>query len=546
LLIDVGIDDDDRGVIYAVAAVSAGLVVVMWVLMVVQKYHLYDTSYRAVASLQNLLFQHLLALPMTYHDTHPVGHSISNLTNDAYATRKLINTGLPTMITNAVTATGALILMVVLDWDMALITLLVVPVMVGISWIYRRWVSPIYRQMREAIAGVTNSANESLGVVALIQSYNQQERHLGRYFGAASDSREVEYRTIVAGALYFPATSILTATATGLLIIYGGIQVVRGNSEVGTMVAFFGYLQMFMGPIAGFSSIFQSYQAGVAALDKVFAAIDEELPTADAAQVDLPDGAGGGVTGTSPAGSIVLDDVGLVIADATVLDGITVAIPAGATVAFVGDAASGRAEIARVLAGLSPPTTGRVLVAGVDVTAIRPRALYDRLGFVSQQTGLFEGTVGDNLRLAVPGATDDELRDGLERMFGTGFLAALGRGMDTPVGRDGRDLPAGTRQAIVIARAVLRQPRILVLDGAVDSLDAGALSRLARARDTILHGVTIVAVTNQPLIAEYADLVIVLDGGSIVEQGAPGDLLRAGGAFADLLVSWCSGLALVR
>jgi ATP-binding cassette, subfamily B, bacterial len=405
-------------------------------------------------------------------------------------------------------------------------------------------VSPIYRQMREAIAGVTNSANESLGVVGLIQSYNQEERHLGRYFGAANASRDVEYRTVVLGAIYFPATSILTATATGLLIIYGGLQVVHGNSEVGTMVAFFGYLQMFMGPIAGFSSIFQSYQAGVAALDKVFTTIDEERPARPADDVEPAPGVG--ADGDRVSGSIVLDDVGLEIAGTTVLDGITVLIPAGATVAFVGDAASGRGEIARVLAGLSPATSGRVLVAGVDVTDLSPGALYEHLGFVSQQTGLFEGTVGDNLRLAVPQATDEELRDGLERMYGSDFLGALSRGLDTSVGRDGRDLPAGTRQAIVIARAVLRNPRILVLDGAVDSLDAGALSRLARARDTILHGVTIVAATNQPLIAEYADLVVVLRHGSIVEQGAPGDLLRAGGPFADLLASWRSGLTLAR
>jgi ABC-type multidrug transport system fused ATPase/permease subunit len=131
-------------------------------------------------------------------------------------------------------------------------------------------------------------------------------------------------------------------------------------------------------------------------------------------------------------------------------------------------------------------------------------------------------------------------------MYGAAFVPSLSRGLDTNVGRDGRDLPAGTRQAVVIARAILRRPRILVLDGAVDSLDAGALSRLARSRDTILHGVTIVAATNQPLIAEYADLVVVLDAGSIVEQGAPRDLLQDDATFASLLRSWRSGLTLDR
>lgn len=533
VLIDDGIGNDDRGVVVGVAVVSAGVVVAMWLLTIVQKLYLFDIGYKATVSLQKLLLSHLLRLPPSYHESHPVGIAVSKLTNDIQAARRIITSGLPTMIVNAVTALGSLVMMLVLDWDMALVTLIVVPVLLVISWVYRRLVVPLFDDLRVAIGGVANSANETLGVVGLVQSYNQESRHRARFSQATSDSRDAEYRTIVMGSVYFPATSILSATATGLLIIYGGTQVVRGNAQVGTMVGFFGYLLMFLGPISEFSWIFQIYQSGMAALGKVFEVIDEETESSEHSNEC---GLGRGL--------IKLDDVSLEVDGQPLLDRLKVDIAAGSVVAFVGDGASGRAEVARVVAGLDTPSSGRVTYDGIDGVALASATLFDWLGYVSPRTVLFGGSVRENLLLALPGTSDESLVAALDEMFGAGFVDGLSRGLDTEVGRDGQDLPAGTRQAIVIARALIRKPQVLVLDGAVDSLDAGALARLARARDTILSGVTIVAATNQPLIAEYADLVVVLKDGRIVEHGSPIELRGQGGAFADLSDSWRSGLTL--
>jgi len=177
VLIDDGIDADNREVIAIAAATSAALVVVMWLLTIAQKYYLYDIAYRAVVSLQQLVFDHLVHLPVSYHQRRPVGQSVSRLTNDVMASRQLITSGLPTLITNSVSAIGALTLMFVLDWDMALVTLLVVPIFMAISHAYRRWSAPLFDDMRERIADATDTANASLGVVALIQSYNQESGH---------------------------------------------------------------------------------------------------------------------------------------------------------------------------------------------------------------------------------------------------------------------------------------------------------------------------------------------------------------------------------
>jgi ABC-type multidrug transport system fused ATPase/permease subunit len=537
VLIDVGIDDGRRGVIIAVAIVSATLVVLMWALVMAQKYYLYDIAARAVVSMQHLLFDHLLRSPPSYHERRAVGDSLSTLTNDVSTSRQLISTGLPTMIRTTTTAAGALILMVVLDWDMAVITLSVLPLLFVVSWVYRRAAAPLFMRLREAIGGVTSSANESLAVVDLIQSYNQQQRHRAAFAEAATENRSAEYRTIVAGAVYFPTTATLTAIANGLLIVYGGTQVVRGNSEVGTMVAFFGYLQMFLVPLTGFSAIFQDYQSGVAALCRVFETVDVGF----VASADRGDGRDV-VLDDRASGAIALDHLCVRRAGRDDIGPIDATIAAGSLVAFVGDATSGREEIARVVAGLDDPTSGRVVIDGVDGSVIARRSRRRHIGYVSPRTGLFDTTIGENLRMAVPDATPDSLLAALERFYGRAFVDRLPHGLETAVGRDGRNLPSGTRQAIIVARALLRAPKVLVLDAAADSLDADALARLGAARANVLAGVTIVAATNQLLICDYADEVIMLGDGGIVERGSPRDLLAAGGTFADLRRQWRADL----
>lgn len=530
VLIDVGLEQSRTGVVIAAAVASALLVAVTWTLQRTSTMHSYNIGARAVVSLQGALFRKLMRLPPSYHEARPVGHTVSRLTNDVLATQKLITTGLPSLLTSLVSVLGALIMMFVLDWDLALVTLSVVPVFVLISWIYRRWVGPRFVRWRETIGTITNNANETLGAIRIVQSYNQEERHWNRFYGAATDSRQAEYLTMIAAAIYYPATAVLTAVATGLLIIYGGTQVVRGESQVGTMVAFFGYLQLFLGPLANFSSIFRTYQSGMASLDRVFEVMDESI--GDGPTSSLPD----------LAGAIDIAAVSFEKEGRTVLDAIDLTVEAGSIVAFVGDGASGREEIARIVASLDPPSTGVVRYDGIDGQTIARESLFNEVGYVSQLTGLLDGTVRDNLLLADADASDERLARHLTELFGAGLVSSLGQGLDTPVGRGGRDVPAGVGQALVIARALLKEPRILVLDGAADSLDAGGIRRLAAARATKLAGITIVAATSQPLIADYADEVVVLDGGRIAERGRPEHLLAAGGLFATLTLGWRAGL----
>ncbi len=484
-----------------------------------------------VVTLQSRLLRHIQTLDLTYGDDHPVGETLSRMTNDVIASRSLVTSGLPALLKSLVSFVGAAIIMLVLDWQMALVTLLVVPVLAVMSWQYRRVAAPRFLAFRDAIAGVTISANDSLGVVDVIQAFNQTEREQAGFAAATLESRDAEYRTIRANAVYYPATTLLSATATGLLVTYGGIQVVRGNSEVGTMVAFFGYLSMFLTPLVNFSSLFKTYQSGIAAVDKIFSVLAEP-PAAESRDLTrLEDG----------PGRVVVTRVRLPVQEQPATSRIDLEVEGGSMVAIVGESGSGRRFMGRILAGLVAPDEGFVTVDGTDIHRVRRTALYHEVAYVSADGRLFDGTVRDNLALGVGAISDEDLLTALEGLFGTSDpLGELVAGLDTKVGRNGRNLPAGMRNRILIARGLLREPRLLILDDATDSLDAHSLHHFAHAR-AHQPGLTIIAVTRQPLIARHADRVVVIAHGSVVEDGTHADLLRTGGEYARLCSAWEHG-----
>ncbi|MEM9514828.1 MAG: ABC transporter ATP-binding protein [Actinomycetota bacterium] len=534
VLVDDGISENDRGVVWLVAGASFALVLATWTAVWVQQRNLYLVGARSTRSLQQLAFEHTMRLPPEYHERTPVGDTVSRLTNDALQTRQLVNRGLPSLIDSVATVLGALIVMLALDWLLALVTLSVIPLLFIVSAVYRRFVTPLYREWRRTVGVVTDTATESLSAVDLVQGYNQQQHHREQFEQATVASRDAEYRTILASAVYSPTIAIIAAAAYGILVIFGGTQVVRGNSEVGTMVAFFGYVTMFLAPLSTLTGTFRTYEQGIAALDRVFELIDH----VDAEAVDGPD-----VVAPQGAGAVEVAGLQFALADGSISESIDLEIPGGATYAIVGDGDAGQSQLARLLVGLDRPERGTVRYDGTDVTTLSVHQLFDVVGYVSPRTGLFDGTVRDNLTMGLPSAlTDDDLLAALDDLYGDDFAARLTHGLDTSVGRDGADLPAGTRQALIIARAALRRPRIVVLDAATDSLDAGDLSHLAVARRRTLAGMTLIAATSQPLIADYADQVIVLDRGRVVERGPPDELLAAGGRFAEVTSDWRAGL----
>ena len=509
VLIDDGIKQGDQRTIVAVALVSAGLVVATGLLDWVQQAALFGASARVVRSLQKLAFDHALRMPAARQASRPVGDTVSRITNDAYATRSLVSKGLPQLITSLVSIVGAVVMMFALDWDLALVTLTVVPVVVLVSGVYRRWATPRFHRWRTALGEVTDTASESLKAVDLVQAYRQEERHRAAFAAATGTSRSAEYRTIQGAAAYYPSVAVLAAIANALLVLYGGTQVIRGNSEVGTMVAFFGYLQSFLGPLAGLSTTFRTYESGVAALARIFELVDD-APDSDPADEPAP-------PFDAHPGHVSLEGVRPGHRDGPALD---LTIRRGRMLALVGDPGGGAGQVARMVAGIEPPGTGRVLLDGVDATRVPRPVLRARVGYVSPETGLFEGTVRDNLLLARPDARDADLLVVLSSLFGDDLDDHLRAGLDTDVGLEGRQLNAGTIRLLAIARAAVRTPEVLVLDRIADAFDAETLARLGQARTSPLGGATLVVATSRSDVAELADHVITVgEGGLPVQSG---------------------------
>jgi ABC-type multidrug transport system fused ATPase/permease subunit len=535
LALDDGIRAEDYGALTVIVVLFVVAGIANLAASSAQTYFTGWTGERILADLRNKLFRHLQRLSLGFFERNRAGVIISRLTNDVDALDQLVTDGVTTLVQNTLLLVGSAIVLFWLDWRLALATLSVIPIMAVATAIFRIRSSRAYRAVRERLGLVTATLAEDIAGIRAVQSFTREPARRRNFEDVNSHYRAANQQTVINNGLYFPFVDFLSAAATAVVLGYGGYLLSEGEVSVGTLFAFVLYVSNFFDPVQQLSQLYNTFLAAVAALDKIMDVMDEEP--------EVRDRPGAQALGQID-GHVVLDGLRFGYGDGPeVLHGIDLDVPAGTTVALVGHTGAGKSTIAKLLARFYDPREGSITVDGTDLRDVTQESLRCQLGIVPQEGFLFAGSVRDNIAFGRPDATNEQIVAAASAVGAHEFVMRLEDGYETDVQERGSRLSLGQRQLVAFARALLADPRILILDEATSSVDIGTERKIETALRTLLAGRTAFVIAHRLSTIRGADLIVVLEHGRIVEQGSHDELLARQGLYTALYGDWAADVA---
>ena len=493
-----------------------------------------------VLELRRRLFAHMLRLPVSFHESYTSGRVISRQTSDVDAISDLFDEGLDGLITAVLSCVLVGTGMLLLDWPLALVVLSGFLPLTWLSAWFRRRSAVTYRWIREANALVIVHFVETFGGLRAVQAFRREKRNAEIFDALSDDYARASKRSAQINAIFAPGIAMIGNVITGVVLCYGGLRVLDGDIRIGVLASFLLYLQRFFDPLQDVSQFYNTFQSAASALEKISGVLEEEPSVAEPV---LPEALPAPPSATRSGRRVQFSGVRFAYRAAVVLPGLELDIPAGQTVALVGETGAGKTTVARLLARFYDPNAGQVLLDGVDLRSLSDAALRREVVLITQESFLFEGTVAENIRLGRPAASDAEVEAAARAIGAHGFISALPDGYATKVGKRGGKLSAGQRQLLSFCRAFIAAPSVLVLDEATALLDIPSERLVQSALRTVLAGRTALIIAHRLSTVAIADRVLVLRSGRVIEDGSPAELMGGTGEYADLHARWAASLA---